>query len=240
MAYTYVCSVRTNIEIMAGLIEKASSLAGALGPIGMGVSVAGQIFGAIKGAKERKKQQELLSQQQAENKAMYDKNVNQSFLDTNVAKDAVKQANESLVDNRKAVAGRAAVTGASDEAVVAGNASVNKTYNDSISRLAGMGTQYQQGQEDRYRANKARLDQNQSNVYAQGAENAANLVSNAGELMGTVAMAAGMDSPAGKDSVRHMGDPGTVAASGNFSKMAPVGSPVTTGLGIKLDNDLKK
>lgn len=149
------------------------------------ISIAGQIFGAIQGAKARKKQQKLLDQQQQENKSFYDNNANKDFLQTNVAKDVVTKSKEALVDDRKNVAGRAAITGASDEAIAAGNAKVSKNYTDQLGRLAGMGTQYQNEQQRMYRGIKSNLDQNQSNIYSQEAESAANLGANAGDLMNT-------------------------------------------------------
>jgi len=162
-----------------------------LGPVGMGLGAAGQIFGMIKGAKEKKKQQGLLDKQHAENKAMYDKNASQSFLDTSVAKSQVTAAKNDLVDERKEVAGRGAITGASDETQVAANSNVTKNYNQRLSQLAGMGTQYQQNQEGMYRHTKAGLDAQQQGINQQAADSAGNLVENAAGLMGTAAMGIG-------------------------------------------------
>jgi len=199
-----------------------------LGPVGMGVSVAGQIFGAIKSAKANKANQQLLEKKQQENKAMYDKNANQSFLDTNVGKDAVKTANNDLQDERKHVAGTGAITGASDEATVAANSNVTKNYNEKLSRLAGVATQYQQNQEGMYRQTKDSLDNQQSNINAQKAENGANLMENASNLMGTAAMGIG-----GGAKNPYKGDPGTIGKTGNF---AQIKSKLPTP---QLDNTLK-
>jgi len=152
------------------------------------VGAAGQIFGAIKGAKANKANQALLQKSQQENKAMYDKNANQSFLDTNVAKSQVTQATNDLQDERKAVAGRSAITGASDEAAVASNSNVTKNYNEKISRLAGMGTAYQTNQEGMYRNTKMNLDNQQTALNTAKADNAANLAENAGNLVSSTAM----------------------------------------------------
>ena len=84
---------------------------------GTGIGVAGKVFASIKAAKAAKENQAIIDRQLAEAK----KDENQSFLDTSAAKDAVTRADENLVDERKNIAGRAAVSGASDEAVVAAN-----------------------------------------------------------------------------------------------------------------------
>jgi len=178
---------------MAGEIEKLSSLASLAGPVGMGISVAGQIFGAIKGAKENQKNQDLLNRKQEENEADYNNSANRSFLETNAAKDAVKVQTEAMQDNQKAVAGRAAITGASDEAIVAGNSNVQKNFNDGVSKIAAAGTQYQDSQKRMYLARKDGLDNQQSNINAQKAEGAANLMGNASDLFKGVTYGAGMN-----------------------------------------------
>ena len=154
---------------------------------GMGTSVAGSIFGAIKSAKEQKANQAILNQQIAESKT----DANKSFLDSATAKDATRVANENLVDTRKNVAGRAAVTGASDEAVVASNSSANKAYGDALSRIAGMGTSYQ----ERAKSRTNSLLGEQMQINNQKAESASAMAANAGELVGTSAMMGGMAKP---------------------------------------------
>jgi hypothetical protein len=163
-----------------------------LGPVGMGVSVAGDIYGAIKGAAERKKEQQQLEKQQEENKSLYDLNASQDFLDTNAAKSAMTEAKQNQVEERKNIAGRAAITGASDEAQVAGNTAATNRYNNVVSRLASAGTPYQLHREAMYRGTKNILDQQQRDIYRQNAENAASLVGNAGDLMKTAVYAEGM------------------------------------------------
>jgi hypothetical protein len=175
---------------IADLVTKLTPLAG---PVGMGLSVAGQIFGAVKAAKAAKDNQNLLNQKQQENEADYNNSANRSFLETNAAKDAVKLQTEALRDNQKAIAGRAAITGASDEAIVAGNSNVQKNYNDGISRIAAAGTQYQDNQKRMYLARKDGLDNQQSQLNAQKAEGAANLMGNASDLFSTVTFGSGMN-----------------------------------------------
>ena len=176
-----------------GLLKSVLGAASGLNPVTTGLSVAGQIFGAIKGAQQNKANQNLLNKKQEENKAQYDLNANQSFLDTAAAKDAVKANKDAMIEGQKAVAGRAAITGASDEAVVAGQTGVQKSYNDAISRLAGAGTQFQQNERRMYNARKDALDSQQMVLNNQKAESASNLVQNAGDLMGSQVFGQGMN-----------------------------------------------
>jgi len=180
---------------MAGLLNLASGALGAI-PGGqlpaLGLSVAGQIFGAVKASKAAKESQQLLDKKQAENDAEYSKAANQSFLDTATAKDAVKSQKDAVQDAQKAIAGRGAITGASDEAIVASNTGVQKNYSDSVSRLAAAGTQFQDSQKRMYLARKDALDNQQMQINQQKSEGAANLMGNAGDLMTSVMGSAGM------------------------------------------------
>lgn len=174
-----------------------NAAAGALGvtPLGLattGLSVAGQIFGAVKGAKENKKNQNLINSQMEENEADKNNTVNKSFLDTNAAKDSVRMANENLIDNQKRVAGNAAITGASDEAKVAQQSNVNKNYNDTMSNIASNATQYQENNKRMYQGRKGQLNQLQMQFNAQKAENASNLSGNASDLLGSLTFSEGM------------------------------------------------
>lgn len=160
-----------------------------------GVSAGTAIFGAIKSAKANKDKQKFLDTQQQENKSEFNNNANKDFLQTSVAKDAVKQQTAALEDDRKSVAGRAAMTGASDEARLAGNDSARKNYQDGLSRLAGMGTNYQNQQRAIYLGQKANLNNQQMGIIDSKAESAANLTANAGEVMNGLAMSSGLNDP---------------------------------------------
>lgn len=175
------------------ILNAATGLLGSIpSPITTGLSVAGQIFGAVKGANENEKNQNLLDKQINENETDYNLSGQQSFLDTNVAKDQVKKLDENLRDANKATAGRAVITGASDEAVVAANTGAQKNYNDAMSGLAGQATQYQDSKKRMYLGRKDRLNGIQMGINSQKAENASNLVGNASDLFSTVTFNSGM------------------------------------------------
>lgn len=158
-----------------------------VGWAGAGISLAGQIFGAVKSARANKANQALLNQEMEQNKADYNNNANKDFLQTNVAKDANKQMQEGLQDAQKDVAGRGAITGATDEAKLAGNDNARRTYIDGVSRLASQGTSYQNQQDAMYRQNRSLLNQRQMQINNQKSQSATNLGANAGELFNTVA-----------------------------------------------------
>lgn len=161
--------------------------------VGMGLSLAGQVFGAARNARLNKQNENIVNTQLAKNEAEFNNSANRDFLDTNVAKNAVTQAQNDLKDERKAVEGRAAITGASDEAVIAGNSAVRKNYADRLGQLASYGTQYRDNKERMFKATEMGLLDKKMQLNQQRAEGAMNLASNAGDLMNTVAMGSGFD-----------------------------------------------
>lgn len=156
------------------------------------VGAAGLIFGAVKAGKENKNNKELLKQrkEEASSEAI---DVNRSFLDTNVAKDAVKVQTENLQDGQKAVAGRAAITGASDEAIVAGNSNVQKNFNDGISRIAAAGTQFQSNEKRMNLGRQDNIDNQQMAFNQQKADGAASLMGNASDMFKGITYGMGMN-----------------------------------------------
>jgi lipopolysaccharide export LptBFGC system permease protein LptF len=163
-----------------------------------GVSAATAIYGGIKSAKAAKDKQKLLDKQQEENSAEFNNSASKSFLDTAAAKDVVKQLDQTTEDDRKAVAGRAVVTGASDEARLAGNDSVRKNYTEGLSRIAGQGTNYQTQQKAMYLGQKNNLNNQEMGIIDDKAQNAANMASNAGSSLSGLAMSSGLNDPSKK------------------------------------------
>lgn len=177
-----------------GIFNTATGILGKIpSPITQGLSVAGQIFGYVKGAKANKDQQTQLNKNVEANEADYNLSANKSFLDTNVARNQVKKLDANLVDQQKNVAGRSAITGASDEATLAANNNVQQNYNDAISNVAANATDYQMDQKRMYQYQKNRLDARQDQINQQKAESAGNLIGNASDLFKTVSYKAGIN-----------------------------------------------
>ena len=61
-----------------------------LGLIGAGIGLASGIFGGIKSAKEAKKQQALINEQEKKNNEWYNRNYYQNYMDTTEAQAAMK------------------------------------------------------------------------------------------------------------------------------------------------------
>lgn len=182
-----------DISKMLGTAGGMASMVPGIGTaIGAGLSVASTIFGAIKGAKANKANEQALNKQYEENAAFYGNNAKRDYLQTNAAQSVVQQYKQNLLNNQKNIAGRGAITGASDEALVASNTGAQQNYNNAIANVAGQGVNYQLGNERMFRANLDQLNQRRMMINQQKADNAANLVGNAGDLFNTMAFASAM------------------------------------------------
>jgi hypothetical protein len=109
-----------------------------------GVGLLGKIGGLIGSASANKKHERafggLLENKKNEVAGIFDQQLNQDFLDTDVAKSALNRINETMQGSLQR--NESAMAGATDEAKIAGRTAVNKTYNESLSNLTGLGTQY--------------------------------------------------------------------------------------------------
>lgn len=157
-----------------------------MGPVTAGLgaaSLAAQIFGGIKGGQANRATQDLLNKQMEENEAFYNLNVNRDFLETNVAKGLMERLRKDFEKANKTVESKGEATGATAEEKIAEKSDLQENYNENVSRLAEGATGYQQGQEAMYRGEKGRLAGQQMELNQQRAEQAANLASNAGDVM---------------------------------------------------------
>jgi len=169
-----------------------------------GVGLASQLFGGIKSGKANKAAQEALNKQIEENQAIYNNNVNRSFLDTNAAKGALERIRKQYEKANETAESKGVITSASPEAIIAEKTVNNEALNDATSQLAEQATAYQDSQTNQYRQTANQLTGAKIGLEQQKAENAGNLVSNAGNLLGSAAMlgvgAIGTgDAPSGTD-----------------------------------------
>ena len=161
--------------------------------IGLGVaSLGGQLFGAIKGGQANNANEALLKQREEESNALFKSRINRDFLQTNAAKGVLEKIRKQYENADKGIAGRAAITGASDEAVVAQKTANNENLNDATSNIAQGATAYQDNAENQFEQSKNAMLSAKMGVNSAKAANAANLASNAGNLLGTAAMVHGM------------------------------------------------
>lgn len=163
------------------------SILGGASPVGLGLSVASQIFGAIKGGQANKANERMINEQIDKNQARYGLESSRDYMDTNYAQNVIKQYRESLQRSQKDTAGRAAVTGGSDEAQLAANSNAQQNFNQGMGNLAAQGEGVQMQKEQQFLQQQAALNSQMQAINQGKAANAANLVANGADLMNTMA-----------------------------------------------------
>ena len=107
--------------------------------LGLGAGLAGGIVGGIKSSKAAKAQQKLIDQQRAKNDAWYNRNYYQNYLDSKEAQSAIKRVEDTMRRRKQEAQATAAVTGGTQEAVLAQEENDQKLMGDVVGNLAARG-----------------------------------------------------------------------------------------------------
>lgn len=167
--------------------------------IGAGLGLASSIAGGIANRKARKKQEQMIAQQQKENQAWYDRKYNE---DPTKRADTVRlltQMQEQIKNRNKAAKGRQAVMGGTEDSTTAVKEANNKTLADTTSQIVAANDARKDNIEQQYMNRKNQLQNQQMSIDAEKAADTANAVAG---VAGTAAnIAATIDSGAGKSKV---------------------------------------
>lgn len=163
--------------------------------IGAGLGLASSIAGGIANRKARRKQEQMIAQQQKENQAWYDRKYNE---DPTKRADTVRlltQMQEQIKNRNKAAKGRQAVMGGTEDSTTAVKEANNKTLADTTSQIVAANDARKDNIEQQYMARKSQLQGQQMGLEAEKAADTANAVAG---VAGTAAnIAASFDSGAG-------------------------------------------
>lgn len=146
--------------------------------VGAATGLVSGIYGGIKAGQERKKMQEYLNGQKADNEAWYNENYNADYMQRADTQAMLKNMRENLSRTNKAAENTAVVTGATPEAVSLVKENANKVITDTYSRTAALGQQFKDRVSDRYLNMKANLNNQQMNMMEGTAQSYENLMGN--------------------------------------------------------------
>lgn len=167
--------------------------------IGAGLGLASSIAGGIANRKARKKQEQMIAQQQKENQAWYDRTYN---ADPTKRADTVRlltQMQEQIKNRNKAAKGRQSVMGGTEDSTTAVKEANNKTLADTTLQIVAANDARKDNIEQQYMNRKNQLQNQQMGMEAEKAADTANAVAG---VAGTAAnIAASLDSGAGKSKV---------------------------------------
>lgn len=163
--------------------------------IGAGLGLASSIAGGIANRKARKKQEQMLAQQQRDNQAWYDRKYNE---DPTKRADTVRlltQMQEQIKNRNRAAKGRQAVMGGTEDSTTAVKEANNKTIADTTSQIVAANEARKDAIEQQYMNRKNQLQNQQMGIEAEKSADTANV---AAGVAGTAAnIAATLDSGGG-------------------------------------------
>ena len=170
--------------------------------IGAGLGLASSIAGGIANRKARKKQEQMLAQQQRDNQAWYDRKYNE---DPTKRADTVRlltQMQEQIKNRNRAAKGRQAVMGGTEDSTTAVKEANNKTLADTTSQIVAANEARKDAIEQQYQQNKRSIQGQQMQMEAEKSADTANV---AAGVAGTAAnIAATLDSGSGKSKAPDM------------------------------------
>lgn len=162
-----------------------------------GASLASSIWGGVKAAKQQREAERRLSEEKAANDAWYNRRYNESYADTAAGQNMIRMAKDYARENWKKAAGARAVGGGSDAEVAEAKAEGNRMVGNAIAQIAATDTARKDNADAAYRAEKARLTQQQIAIDQQKAQNIADTASGMSNALASGAEYFGTGSPGG-------------------------------------------
>ena len=153
--------------------------------IGAGLGLATSIAGGVKSAKAAKDQQRLIEQQKAQNDAWYNKMYYQNYLDSKEAQSAMKRVEETLRKRNQDAQAQAAVTGSTQESVIAQQANDQKLVGNVVEGLASRSDELKRQADYQKNVNDNNLLQQQIAQQQANESGGASLMGSGGSLIGS-------------------------------------------------------
>ena len=144
--------------------------------IGAGLGLVSSIAGGIANRNARRKQEQMLAQQQRENQAWYDRRYNE---DPTKRADTVRlltQMQEQIKNRNRAAKGRQAVMGGTEDSTTAVKEANNKTLADTTSQIVAANEARKDAIEQQYQQNKRSIQGQQMQMEAEKSADTANVV----------------------------------------------------------------
>ena len=104
--------------------------------IGAAAALGSAVYGGLKSASAARAQKREIANQEAKNNAWYERNYYQDYLNTSMAKSAMKRVEDSLDRRNRENQAQAVVTGATPEAIEARREGNEKVLSDTVGQLA--------------------------------------------------------------------------------------------------------
>jgi hypothetical protein len=152
--------------------------------IGGVVGLGAGLFGGAKVAQKRKRMEQYLRQQSAENQAWYNTNALSDYMQRADSQALLKHVRDNLYRQNRAAANTAVVTGATPEQQAVQKELSNKALSDTYSRLGAIGQQWKDNVTDKYLARKDMIGSGQMGMWNNQATGYENLMNNGFQTAG--------------------------------------------------------
>jgi len=152
--------------------------------IGAGVGLAGSIFGGSKAAKQRRKMNRYLNEQDAENTAWYNANALSDYTQRSDTQNLMKQLRDTMGRQNKIASNTAVVTGATPEQQAIQKEQSNKVISDTFANIGAMGQQWKDNITDKYQARRRDIADQRMGMMGQKAQSYENLMNSGLNMMG--------------------------------------------------------
>lgn len=202
--------------------------------IGAGLGLASSIAGGIANRNSRRKQEQMLAQQQRENQAWYDRRYNE---DPTKRADTVRlltQMQEQIKNRNRSAKGRQAVMGGTEDSTTAVKEENNKTLADTTSQIVAANEARKDAIEQQYQQNKRSIQGQQMQMEAEKSADTANVVAGAAGTAANIAatLDAGMGGAKKAQNMNLTQQTNGIAKDPNDMKANTIGLPS--------EDDLKK
>lgn len=175
--------------------------------------------GAVQEGRKRREMASKMKGWNTENEAWYNKNYNQDYTQRADSQNVLRQMREEMDRQNKITANTAAISGSTNDAVLARKNQNNKTMASVFSNMAAQGARYKDNVDREYRYRKQNLQGMEYDELSQGAQSSNQLFQN------------GISGLAGTDWAGIIG-----AGGGNAKTLAgavsKIGIPKTSGVTV--------
>ncbi len=151
--------------------------------IGAGVGLGASIFGGSKAAKQRRKMNRYLNEQDAENTAWYNANALSDYTQRSDTQNLMKQLRDTMGRQNKIASNTAVVIGATPEQQAVQKEQSNKVISDTFANIGAMGQQWKDGVTDKYQARKQNIADQRMGMMGQKAQSYENLMNSGLNMM---------------------------------------------------------
>ena len=155
--------------------------------IGAAASIGGSIYGAVKNAREARKQKRALEEEDKANEAWFMRRYNEDATQRADAQRIFSKTREAVKERNKAAEGTKSVVGGTDESVAATRESNAAALSDAASQIAASAEARKDEVEDKYMANKSNIRRERGNISVQQQANTAAAVQGVAGAAGQIA-----------------------------------------------------